>query len=334
MGRYTHLTLAEREEIMLLRHEGRSYGEIALATGRDKSTISREIDRNSFKVGTGRCYRASTAQRRYEERRLACARPRRLDDGELAGLVVRLIARERWSPEQIAGRIGLERPDLAVSASTIYRAINGRELDPPDLARTRRGIKGRLRRKGKRRHRKDGPEERRGKIPDARPISERPAEVEERSRLGDWEGDTVVGKGAGACLVTLVDRKSGLLAGGRAATHTKRDVARVESRMLREHPETRTITLDRGMEFADFKKVEQSTGAVCYFALPHHPWQRGSNENTNGLVREYFPKGTDFATIDDDQVQAVYDAINHRPRKRHGYRTPWEIHHSTTLHLL
>lgn len=334
MGRYTHLTLDEREEIMLLRHEGRSNADIARATGRDKATISREIKRNSFQVGRGRCYRASTAQRAYESRRLSCVRPRLLDDGELAGLVRRLIVEERWSPEQVAGRIGLERPELAVSASTIYRAINGRRLDPPDLESTRRGIKARLRHKGKRRHRKGGPEERRGKIPGTRPIGERPAEVEERSRLGDWEGDTVVGRGAGACLVTLVDRRSGLLAGGRAGSHTKRDVAKVETEALSGRPETRTITLDRGMEFADFEKVEAATGAVCYFALPHHPWQRGSNENTNGLIREYFPKGTDFANVSDGQVQAVYDAINHRPRKRHEYRTPWEVHHSTVLHLL
>lgn len=334
MGRYTHLTLEEREEIMLLAHEGRSHGDIARATGRDKATISREIARNSFTVGRGRCYRASTAQRAYEARRLSCVRTRRLDDGELAGLVVKLIVKERWSPDQIAGRIRLERPELAVSASTIYRAINARRLDPPDLERTRRGLKARLRHKGKRRRRRDGPEERRGKIPGARPISERPAEVESRSRLGDWEGDTVVGRGAGACLVTLVDRKSGGLDGGRAASHTKRDVADVEMAALLRHPESRTATLDRGMEFADFKRVEQATGTVFYFALPRHPWQRGTNENTNGLIREYFPKGTDFANVSDQEVQAVFDAINRRPRKRLGYRTPHEVHHSTVLHLL
>lgn len=341
MGRYTHLTLAEREEIMLLAHEGRSHGDIASATGRSKSTISREIARNSSAVGRGRRYRASTAQRSYESRRLACVRPGRLDDRRRAGLVRRLIMEERWSPEQIAGRIAVERPELAVSASTIWRAVNERRLDPPGLKRAppglkraRRGIKARLRHKGKRRHRRDGPEERRGKIPGIRPIGQRSAEAEERSQLGDWEGDTVVGRGAGACLVTLVDRKSGLLAGGRAATHTKRDVADVQIRALVRHPESQTVTLDRGMEFADSRKVERACGAVCYFALPHHPWQRGSNENTNGLIRECFPKGTDFTRVSDQEVQAVFDAINHRPRKRHGYKTPWEIHYSTVLHLL
>ncbi len=334
MGRYAHLTLAEREEIMLMRHEGRSQADIARATGRDRSAISREMRRNSFRVGAGRCYRASAARRSCEARRLSCVRPRILDDAGLAGLVTRLIVRERWSPEQIAGRIGVERPDLSVSVSTIYRAVNDGRLDPPELERTRRGIRARLRHRGKRRHRRGGPEERRGRIPGTRPISERAAEVELRARLGDWEGDTVVGRGSGACLVTLVDRMSGLLVGGRAATHTKRDVADVETAALAGRPESRTVTLDRGKEFADFARVEEATGAVFYFALPHHPWQRGTNENTNGLVREYFPKGTDFDAVSDERVREVYDAINHRPRKRHGFRTPYEVHHSQTLHLL
>ena len=157
MGRYAHPALAEREEIMLMRHEGRSQADIARVTGRDRSTISREMRRNSFRVGAGRCYRASTAQRSYEARRLSCVRPRILDDEGLAGLVTRLIVRERWSPEQIAGRIGVERPDLSVSVSTIYRAVNDGRLDPPELERAKRGIRARLRHRGKRRHRRGGP---------------------------------------------------------------------------------------------------------------------------------------------------------------------------------
>lgn len=331
MGRYAHPALAEREEIMLMRHEGRSQADIARATGRDRSTISREMRRNSFRVGAGRCYRASTAQRSYEARRLSCVRPRILDDEGIAGLVTRLIVRERWSPEQIVGRIGVERPDLSVSVSTIYRTVNDGRFDPPELERAKRGIRARLRHRGKRRHRRGGPEERCGRIPGARPISERPAEVERRApgRLGGRHRGR-----QGACLVTLVDRMSGLLVGGRAATHTKRDVADVETAALAGRPESRTATLGRGKEFADFARVEEATGAVFYFALPHHPWQRGTNENTNGLVREYFPKGTDFDAAGDERVREVYDAINHRPRKRHGFRTSCEVHHSQTLHLL
>lgn len=261
-------------------------------------------------------------------------RPGILDGERGAGLVRRLIVREHWSPGRIAGRIAVERPGLMVSASAIHRAINERRLDPPGLTRTRRGIRARLRHKGKRRHGRGGPEERRGEIPGASPIGQRPEIVGERSGLGDREGDAVVGKGAGACLVTLVDRRSGLLSGGRCAAHARRDVADAGIGALRRHPESRTVTLDRGMESADFEKVEQATGAVFCFALPLHPWRRGGNGNTDGLIRECFPKGAGFTAVGEQEVRAVYDAIDHRPRKRHGYRTPREVHHSTVLHLL
>ena len=166
-----------------------------------------------------------------------------------------------------------------------------------------------------------------------RPISERPAEAESRSRLGDWEADTVAGKGAGACLVTLVDRASGYLAGGRAASRTAACVRDVEIAALSGRPSL-TVTPDRGKEFASFREVEAATGAEFFFGLPHRPWQRGTNENTNGLLREYFPKGTDFGAVGDDEVRRAYDAVNRRPRKRLGYRTPFEAHYSTVLHLL
>ena len=335
MGQYRHLSPSEREDIMLMRHGGASVGEIARAIGRSKSTVSRELARNSCRRGgAGEFYRASTAQRRYEDRRRRCVRRRRLDDPALAGLVMAKICEGRWSPEQVAGRVALERPDLPVSRSTIYRAIGRRELDPPELAGTARGIKARLRHKGKRRHRAGGPEERRGKVPGMRPISERPPEAEARSRLGDWEADTVVGKGAGACLVTLVDRRSGYLEGGRAASHTAAAVRDVEVAALSAHPGSRTVTPDRGKEFAAFAEVEAACGVEFFFALPHHPWQRGTNENTNGLLREYFPKGTDFGEVADGEVSAVYDAVNMRPRKRLGFRTPYEVHYSKALHLL
>lgn len=336
MGQYKHLSLEEREDIMVSRSHGKSIGEIARLIGRSKSTVSREVKRNSFPVGPGpgARYRASTAQRKYRRRRLACARPRKMDDPERASLVTRLIVDERWSPEQASGRISLERPELAVSCATIYRAINARLLDPPGLAGTKRGVRSALRHRGKRRHAAGGPEEKRGTIPGMRPISERPGEAEARERLGDWEADTVVGRGAGPCLVTLVDRASGLLEGGRAESRTKAAVADVEIAALSRQAAAETVTPDRGKEFAEFGRVEAETGAVFYFALPHHPWQRGTNENTNGLLREYFPKGTDFSGVSDGEVQRVYDAINRRPRKRLGFRTPYEVHYSEVLHLL
>lgn len=169
MGRYARLALAEREETVLPRRGG-SCGGMAGAAGGDKATVSGEMAGDSFVVGSGRCYRASAAQRGCESRRGSCVRPGVLDGGRGAGLVRRLVVREHWSPGRIAGGIAVERPGLMVFASAIHRAINERRLDPPGLTRTRRGIRARLRHKGKRRHGRGGPEERRGEIPGARPI--------------------------------------------------------------------------------------------------------------------------------------------------------------------
>ena len=157
MGRYAHPALAEREEIMLMRHEGRSPADIARATGRDRSTISREMRRNSFRVGAGPLLPGIDRATLLRGAQALLRASRILDDAGLAGLVTRLIVRERWSPEQIAGRIGVERPDLSVSVSTIYRAVNDGRLDSPELERAKRGIRARLRHRGKRRHRRGGP---------------------------------------------------------------------------------------------------------------------------------------------------------------------------------
>ena len=333
MGRYRHLSIEEREEIMCLRREGEGVGQIAREIGRDKSTVSRELGRNSCRAGSDRpYYRASAAQRRYEARRLRCRRPRLLDDPGLGSLVQREILEDRWSPEQISGRLRLERGRGVVSASTIYRAVNDRRLDTPELARTARGMRGRLRHRGKRRRRR-GEGETRGKIRVSHELSERPAEADRRERPGDWEGDTVVGRGSGPCLVTLVDRRSRLLAGGRAAARTKDAVADVEVAALRGQP-CETVTPDRGKEFADHARATRETGSEFYFCSQHHPWEKGTVENTNGLLREYFPKGTDFSLVTDGEVAEVYDAINHRPRKCLGWRTPWEVHYGQALHLL
>lgn len=332
MGRYTHLTIEEREDIMCLRREGAGVGRIAREIGRDKSTVSRELRRNACRAGSDRpFYRASTAQRRYEERRLGCRRPRLLDDPSLRSLVQRKILEDRWSPEQVAGRIGLEAGGRAVSAATIYRAVNARELDTPGMRGTRRGMRGRLRHRGKRRCR--GEEGRKGKVRVDHELAERPPEASSRSRLGDWECDAVIGRSGGPCLVALVDRRSGYLRGGRAAARTKAAVADVEIAALSGVPAL-TVTPDRGTEFADRPRVKEATGAELCFCAAHHPWEKGTVENTNGLLREYFPKGTDFSAVSDGDVARVYDAVNRRPRKRLGWRTPWEVFHGEALHLL
>ena len=189
----------------------------------------------------------------------------------------------------------------------------------------------RLRHKGKRR-RPPGTE-RRGKIVVSHDITERPAQVESRSRLGDWEADTVVGKAHGACLVTLVGRKSGLLVGGKAQKKRSVAINKAIIKALKGQPKE-SITPDRGSEFAAHAAVTKALSVEFYFALPHHPWQRGTNENTNGLLREYFPKGQPLERVSVDDIQKVYDKLNLRPRKRLGYRTPHEVHYSTSLQLL
>lgn len=330
MGRYSHLTIGEREEIMCMRREGRGVGDIARAIGGDKSTVSRELARNPCGRGA-RCehYRASTAQRRYGERRARCRRPRLLDDPERRALVRAKVLEGRWSPEQLEGRIALERPGLAVSDTTIYREIRSGRLD-----RLIGGGKAsaRLRRGGRRRRRGDGPELR-GRIKVSHEVSERPPEADARSRVGDWEGDTVAGRAGGPCLVTMVDRLSGYLAGGKAPSRRRGGVREAMVAAMRGRP-VETVALDRGKEFAEHALSTEAVGAECCFCLPHHPWQRGTNENTDGLLRQYFPKRCDLGAVADEEVRMVYDELNRRPRERLGWRTPYEVYHSATLHLL
>lgn len=252
MRHHTHLTLEEREEIMCRHRQHETITAIADALKRHKSTISRELSRNMCAKGSaGEFYRASTAQRRYERRRLACRRPAILDDP-------------------------------AVSDSTVYCGISSGRLD------------GKL----------GGREERRGKIKVSHEISERPAAADSRSELGHWESDTVAGREGGACLLTLVDRKSGLLVGGKQPRKRAEQTGKAMVRALKGQP-CLSVTLDRGKEFAGHAAVTEATGAECYFALPHHPWQRGTNESTNGLLREYFPKGKSIDDVRASEVQEV-----------------------------
>ena len=194
----------------------------------------------------------------------------------------RRIVDDRWSPEQIGGRFRLERGGrCVVSFATIYRAVNAGELDPPRATPADR-TRGRLRRGGRRPRR--GREETRGKIRVDHEVSERPREADARSRLGDWEDDTVVGP-TPACLVTMTDRASRLLVGGKARARSSAEVAKVEVRALAGRP-LETVTPDRGKEFASHREVGRALGGVpFYFCQPHHPWQKPTVENTNGLVR-------------------------------------------------
>ena len=195
-----------------------------------------------------------------------------------------------------------------------------------------RGAIRKLRHRGKSRHTK-GYVERRGKIQVSHEICERPKAADKRSRLGDWEGDTVVGTPGQACIVTLVDRKSRYLVGGKAEEKSADSVNAVIINSLKDQP-LKSITPDRGKEFTKHSKVTEALDKVqFYFPLPHHPWQRGTNENTNGLLREYFPKGRNLNGIPAEYILEKFDELNKRPRKCLGYRTPYEIYYSTMLRL-
>jgi transposase, IS30 family len=300
----------EREQIAQLRGQGISNAEIGRRLGRHCSTIGRELARNS----DGTTYWASTAHEKSQARRQR--RPRKLDDQQVNDYVRRGLV-QCWSPEQIAGRSRRHfrhQRRRWLSHNTIYRWIAG---DPY------RHYWESFLRFGRRRR----PPETRGKLPARAEIAGRPAVVDERRRFGDWEGDTVVGKQRRGGLVTLVERKSGFALVSKVQRLKARNVGRSATRQLALLPRglRRTATFDNGKEFADHKRIARATAIDIYFARPYHAWERGSNESFNGLLRQFFPKGTDFTGISPLEVKHVHNLLNDRPRKRLGYRTPREV---------
>ena len=200
-------------------------------------------------------------------------------------------------------------------------------------SRGNRGAKRKLRHRAKTRHTK-GHNETRGRIVISNELSERPVEANDRSRIVDWEGDTVAGKKAGPCIVTLADRKSRFLISRKAFKKTASFVCDVMIKCLEGQP-LHSITPDRGKEFSKHTEVSAALDNVqFYFPQPHQPWQRGTNENTNGLLREYFPKGTDLSKYSDEYIQSKVDELNTRPRKCLGFLTPYEVYYSISLHLV
>jgi transposase, IS30 family len=304
------LTLFEREQIAHFRSQGLPNAEIGRRLGRDRSTIGRELSRNS----DGANYWASGAQQKALARRNR--RPRKMEDARLNEYVRQRLVR-RWSPEQIAGRSRRDfchQPRRCLSHSTIYHWIAGDAYRQHWESFLRFG----------RRRRKP---ETRGKLPARAEIAGRPAVVDTRRRFGDWEGDTIVGKQRRGGLVTLVERKSGFGLVAKVQRLKAQNVARSMCRQLAPLPRglRHTATFDNGKEFASHERISQATGIDIYFARPYHAWERGSNENFNGLLRQFFAKGTDFTGISPLEVKQVHNLLNDRPRKRLGYRTPREV---------
>lgn len=330
MSHYKHLTRIERESLLFYVAKGYSVTRIAKELGRNKATISRELRRNS---SHGK-YLPSIAEARYQKRRRKCRKKRLLEDAELRAFVGDKFLNHHWSPEQIAGRLKLENSPWRISYRTIYRGIYSGMFDTPAQRKSggNRGARRKLRHKGKPRH-GEGRKDKRGKLEIRYDIRQRPEAANLRARLGDWEADTVIGKSGGACLLTLVDRKSKFLLCRKMRRRGSKELAEAMVAALRGHP-VQTITPDRGKEFQRHAQITKKLhGVQFYFALPHNPWQRGTNENTNGLLREFFPKGHDLADVTPQAIQTVEDELNFRPRKALGFRTPFEVHFSSLLHL-
>lgn len=314
--RYNHLTPNERESIMKLSVQGCGVRAIARKMGRSPSTISRELSRNTGAKGS---YSAYKATRKYRDRRISCRPKLKLANTETQECLLTHL-REVWSPEQIVGRLelcGKQQP--GVSVTTIYRGFK-RGLLPKET-------KDCLRRKGKPYRRKDIVPDRRGRIKNAVSIEDRPEAVESRKRIGHWEGDTVLGSPGTGGIVTLVERRSRYTRAKKIEDKTAGVTTEAIVALFEDVPFSmlKTLTLDNGKEFAGYEEIAALTGANVYFAHPGYPGERGTNENTNGLIREYLPKGLDFRGITDDEVQQASARLNNRPRKCLGFRTPCEV---------
>jgi IS30 family transposase len=305
-----HLTLEERDRIAHLRSQRASQKEIAQALGRCPSTISRELRRN----GTGNEYYAGQAQRQSERRRRERPLVRKMADPEINNLVRTGLAQE-WAPEQIAGRMNQQDRDRCVSPQTIYGWI---KQDPH-----RDHWESLLRHRGKRPCRSKNMATTR----DAARIRNRPEVIEKRLRLGDFEGDTVLGSPGTGGLATLVCRKSRLTIVVKVQSKNANHVhEKIKQRLKELNDERRhSVTFDNGTEFARCHRLEKHLGIKLYFADPGCPYQRGTNENTNGLIRQYFPKGTDFRDISHHEVRRVETLLNNRPRACLVFRTPAEV---------
>ena len=312
---YTHLSLKQRFRLEVWSELTMTQEEMAYRLGVTPSTVSREFSSDGERAG----YDARRAHARAKKKR---TKGKRMSKKLLADPFLSAYVEEKlllfWSPEQIAGR-GKEEMTEMVCHETIYQFIFN---EKPEWKKYLRQKKGKYRRRWGTKKREKEREE--GK---KRRIDTRPAMVETRERVGDWEGDTIVGGEKTTGILTHVERRSGYLLGDlflqkRAEEIRKKTVKRFSS----VSPDKKyTVTYDNGTEFSDHERLERFSGIDIYFAWPYHSWERGTNENTNGLLRQFFPKKMKFATLRQKDVDRVVDQINHRPRKRLGYLTPYEV---------
>lgn len=320
---YSHLTIEKRNVIYRMRSQNYSDAEIARCIGCHRGTIGRECKRNANVEGR---YDPGNAQTKANSRRRAHLRRPKTGHPRLMDYVANRLA-DLWSPEQMAGRLAHcpppEMENLSISHTTIYRWI----WSDPERTRQFRPL---LRVARKPRRKPYGKPSRQGQILGKRSIDERPQEANERTRIGDWEGDTMVGKGRQGHLVTCVDRASRYLIARKVHACAAQPVAEKLQQTIRRLPDEkrRSLTLDNGREFARPIELEKKLDLPIYFAHPYHSWERGTNENTNGLLRQYLPKGSDLTLLTHQQLRSHVRQINHRPRKCLDFRSPFEVFHA------
>lgn len=313
MKTYSQLSLDERYTLAILKARGVSIPFIAGALRRHPSTLYRELSRNLRPSGR---YAAFVAHSYATARNHRCHRGSQFSD-EQWQLVVSLL-RRRWSPEQVSAVLR-QQHRLSISFKTIYRM----------LAKDRRKggflyLDMRILSNPVRKHYRSV--DYRGRLKGRRPISERPTGAQDRSEFGHWEADTVMGGDRFECVLTMVERKTGYAQTAKVRHRTAAETNKAIGRIINANPGWfKTITFDNGTEFHSYKKLERRFGITCYFAAPHHPWERGSNENFNGLLRQYLPKRTSMYNIGDAKLARISNELNTRPRKRYGFKSPQEV---------
>jgi len=310
--KYHHLTCEERHTISTLHRKGNSPTIIASVLERNPSTIRRELKRNATHSGG---YQYQLANRLAKDRlKISSCRAPRCDQASW-DFVIHKLTTQQWSPDQIAGELeplGLSK----ISHETIYRRIYDDKAAGGKLHTH-------LRHKVNSYRNRSLTQDKRGQIKNATSIEKRPAIVEERSRLGDLEMDLIIGKPSKSALVTMVDRKSRYTIIAKVPNKTAHAVSmKIMEKLLPHRIKLHTLTFDNGKEFASHAIIDEILGCTSYFAHPYCSWERGLNENTNGLIRQYFPKGTDFDQISDDQIAEVERKLNTRPRKCLDRKTP------------
>ncbi len=311
MSKYTHLTQSDRYQILAFLQSGKSISSIATQLGRDKSTIYRELNRNKGLRG----YRPQQAHEKAVDRLQNSHRHIKITQ-KVINKLERFLC-DRLSPEQISGF--LKRKGLSISHESIYQHILGDKQSGGDLYKFLRCQKQRKKRYGTSRF------DKRGQIKNRVSIDKRPKIVDKKSRIGDWEGDLMIGRHHKGALVTLVDRCSKKTRIVKIESKSSEAVFHAISKALKGEV-VHTMTLDNGKEFSCHEKISEYTGCKVYFAHPYSSYERGLNENTNGLIRQYFPKKTDFKEVTSKDVKKVESLLNHRPRKSLGFLTPNEFH--------